>query len=200
MSGVSVLDIDKKHPEARAWWAEHRGRLLPARVHRTRSGGLHVLYRHRSGLTCSTSKIHRGVDVRADGGYIIWWPGAGLPVLEDAGIRPWPEWLMPLLQPAPVPAPAATSHRALAVRDDDLRPMLHRAMGILRTLVDASEGDRNKVLFWAACRVADMYQNNEIDRPAGIQMIELLREGAARIGLGQREADRTIKSAFGRAA
>jgi hypothetical protein len=47
MSGVSVLDIDKKHPEARAWWAEHRDRLLPARVHRTRSGGLHIFYRHR---------------------------------------------------------------------------------------------------------------------------------------------------------
>jgi hypothetical protein len=104
---------------------------------------------------------------------------------------------MPLLQPAPVPI----SRRALAVRDGDLRPMLQRAMGILRTVVNASEGDRNKLLFWAACRVCDMYQTNEIDRPAGIQMIGLLREAAVRAGLGQRETDRTITSAFrGRAA
>jgi Bifunctional DNA primase/polymerase, N-terminal len=38
MSGVSVLDIDAKHNTARKWWAEHRERLLPSRVHRTRSG------------------------------------------------------------------------------------------------------------------------------------------------------------------
>jgi Bifunctional DNA primase/polymerase, N-terminal len=83
MSGASVLDIDAKHKTARKWWTEHRDRLLPARVHRTRSRGLHVVYRHRPGLSCSVSRIAHGVDVRADGGYIIWWPAAGLPVLAD---------------------------------------------------------------------------------------------------------------------
>jgi hypothetical protein len=129
MSGIAVLDIDAKHDEARTWWGEHRDRLLPARVHRTRSGGLHILYRHRPGLSCSTSKIARGVDVRADGGYIIWWPAAGLPVLEDAGIRPWAEWLMPLLQPAPVAPALAISRRALAMRRPDLRIPLHHQYG-----------------------------------------------------------------------
>jgi hypothetical protein len=78
--------------------------------------------------------------------------------------------------------------------------VLHRAGGVLRTLANAAEGDRNKLLFWAACRVCDMYQTNELDRPAATQMLELLREGAARIGLGQREAERTIASAFQRGA
>jgi len=197
MSGVSALDIDKKHREAWQWWAEHRDRLLPARVQRTRSGGLHVLYRHRAGVANTASKIARGVDTRGTGGYIIWWPAAGFPVLEDGGIHPWPEWLMTLLQPAPAPA---ISQRALAVRDGDLRPTLHRAGCVLRTLANATEGDRNKLLYWAACRVCDMYQTNELDRPAATQMLELLREGAARIGLGQREAERTIASAFQRGA
>jgi hypothetical protein len=197
MSGVSVLDIDRKHREAWQWWAQHRERLLPTRVHRTRSGGLHLLYRDREGLRNSESLICRGIDVRGDGGYIIWWPAAGFPVLEDNGIRAWPEWLMPLLQPAPAPV---ISQRALAVRDGDLRPVLHRAGGVLRTLANATEGDRNKLLYWAACRVCDMYQTNELDRPAAAQMLDLLREGAARIGLGQREAERTIASAFQRGA
>jgi hypothetical protein len=74
MSGASVVDIDAKHNTARKWWDEHRDQLLPARVHRTRSGGLHVIYRHRPGLTCSASRIAHGIDVRGDGGYVVWWP------------------------------------------------------------------------------------------------------------------------------
>jgi hypothetical protein len=45
MSGLAVLDIDtKKHPEAQAWFELHQDRPLPTRQHRTRSGGLHLLY------------------------------------------------------------------------------------------------------------------------------------------------------------
>jgi hypothetical protein len=65
MSGIAVLDIDAKHNTARVWWSENRERLLPARVHRTRSGGFHLVYKHRSGLNCSVSKIAHGIDVRA---------------------------------------------------------------------------------------------------------------------------------------
>jgi hypothetical protein len=194
MSGIAVVDVDTKHDTAREWWIANRARLLPARVHCTQSGGRHVIYRHRPGLTCSASKIARGVDVRADGGYVIWWPAAGLPVLQDSGIRPWPEWLMQLLEPVPVPAPAVSIARA--VRDGDLRPMLHRAGGVLRTLVNAHEGERNRILFWAACRVRDMYQTNVLDHAASMQMIELLRAAADRAGLPQRETERTIVSAF----
>jgi hypothetical protein len=103
---------------------------------------------------------------------------------------------MPLLEPAPVPAPVAISQRARAVRDGDLRPMLHRAGGVLRTLVNAPEGERNRILFWAACRVRDMYQTNVLDHAASMQMIELLRAAADRAGLPQRETERTITSAF----
>jgi hypothetical protein len=153
MSGIAVVDVDTtKHDTAREWWIENRARLLPARVHCTQSGGRHVIYRHRPGLTCSTSKIARGVDVRADGGYIVWWPGAGYPVLEDNGIRPWPEWLMPLLEPAPVAPAVSIARRALAMRRPDLRPTLHRSLGLIRSVAQATEGDRNKLLFWAANR------------------------------------------------
>jgi hypothetical protein len=116
MSGVAVLDIDLgKHPEAAAWWEMQQDWLLPARMHRTRSGGLHLLYRHRPGLRCSAGLINRGVDVRADRGYIIWWPAAGLEVIADPGLQPWPEWLMPLLAPPPAPPPSI-ARRAIAAR------------------------------------------------------------------------------------
>jgi hypothetical protein len=197
VSGIAVVDVDTtKHDTAREWWMENRTRLLPARVHCTQSGGRHVIYRHRPGLTCSASKIARGVDVRADGGYIIWWPAAGYPVLEDSGIRPWPEWLIPLLEPAPVAPAVSIARRALAMRRPDLRPTLHRSLGLIRSVARATEGDRNKLLFWAANRTRDMVASGEMGHHAGMQVLDALREAAAHAGLTQHEIDRTITSAM----
>jgi len=49
-SSVDALDIDCKHLEAREWWAANRDRLPQTRSHRTRSGGLHMLFRHAVGF------------------------------------------------------------------------------------------------------------------------------------------------------
>jgi hypothetical protein len=35
---------------------------------------LHFFFQHAPGLRCSRGLIAPGVDVRADGGYVIWWP------------------------------------------------------------------------------------------------------------------------------
>jgi hypothetical protein len=90
-----ALDLDARHPEARAWWTENRPRLPPTRTHRTRSGGLHLLFNADPGRRCSAGKIAPGVDVRAGGGFIVWWPAAGFPVLRDGAVVPWPSWLRP---------------------------------------------------------------------------------------------------------
>jgi hypothetical protein len=44
--------------------------------------------------------------VRACGGYIIWWPAAGLPVLCNAPLARWPGWLAPPKIAAPCEATA----------------------------------------------------------------------------------------------
>ena len=69
ISGLDVLDIDPRH-NGECWFAEQKHRLLPTRVNRTRSGGLHLLYQHEPGLRCSVGKITAGVDVGASGGYL----------------------------------------------------------------------------------------------------------------------------------
>src|SRR5262249_30736150 len=51
-SGLLVLDVDAKHAAARRWWAEVRSELPPTRTHRTRSGGLHLVFRHVPGVKC----------------------------------------------------------------------------------------------------------------------------------------------------
>jgi len=65
--------------------------------------------------------------------------------------------------------------------------------GILRRLVAAQEGERNGMLFWAACRLAEHgMQRREIEA--------LLIPIAISAGLTEIEARRTIGSANGRAA
>jgi hypothetical protein len=104
-SGISVVDVDL---EGLAWFdAQH---LPMTRMHRTRSGGLHLLLRHPSGLRNSSGEIAPGVDVRGEGGMIIWWPREGYEVC----FAPLAEWPMELRRqrvrihketPASVPSP-----------------------------------------------------------------------------------------------
>ena len=91
---IDVLDIDKKHAEAVEWFQRQRDRLPKTRTHRTGSGGLHFIFRCHHGLRNWTAWPVRGVDCRAAGGYVIWWPAAGKPVLDDAPRAAWPDWLL----------------------------------------------------------------------------------------------------------
>src|SRR6516162_4654713 len=84
VSGISVLDIDA---DGLTWFdAQH---LPLTRMHQTRSGGLHLLFRHAEGLRNSASAIAPDIDVRASGGMVIYWPREGLPVC-DAPLADWP--------------------------------------------------------------------------------------------------------------
>jgi bifunctional DNA primase/polymerase-like protein len=110
MSGFDVLDIDRDKGGG-VWYAAHRGKLPPTRYHRTRSGGLHLLFRHTEGLRNSTSRIAPGIDTRGDGGYVIFWPAAGLEVGDHPlnALPEWPLWLLPSLMSPPVPPGADLS-------------------------------------------------------------------------------------------
>jgi hypothetical protein len=110
-NGFDVLDIDPRHG-GDAWYAAHRDRLPPTRIHETRGGGLHFLFRHREGVRNSAGKLAPGIDVRGEGGFVIWWPAAGCPVLAEGTPADWPGWLLPLLLPPPPEpqAPRLTGH------------------------------------------------------------------------------------------
>jgi hypothetical protein len=88
-SGLAVLDIDTKN-DGEAWLADFYGFDWPrTRCHSTRSGGLHFVFKTRPGLRCSEGRI-APVDIRADGGAVIWWPSAGYRVLCEGPVAPWP--------------------------------------------------------------------------------------------------------------
>lgn len=91
-SKLLVVDVD---PEGEAWFAENAERFACGYIQSTRRGR-HLYYTHPEGkFGCSTSKLARGVDVRASGGYVIQWGAAGLPGVGSLlDIGPPPAWLV----------------------------------------------------------------------------------------------------------
>src|ERR1700677_4656583 len=88
-SGIDALDVDPKNGGI-TWWAEHRAELGETQVNHTISGGLHYLYQHHAGMRNSASAIAKGVDVRGEGGWIVWWPAYRCHTEGDS-LTAWPE-------------------------------------------------------------------------------------------------------------
>jgi hypothetical protein len=147
-----------------------------------RSGGLHLLFQHADRLRSTASKIAPGVDTRGDGGYVVWWPAAGLPVLDDTPPAPWPAWLLNQLRSVPS---IAAREPTVVIPDD-------RALArLICSVARAREGQRNRLAFWAACRAGEMARSGLI----GFATAEAVIAAAAmRAGLSRREAERTARS------
>lgn len=179
ISGLDVLDVDPRHG-GDSWLAEHNHRLPSTRVHRTRSGGLHLLFQHQQGMRCSAGRIAPGVDVRATGGYIIWWPAAGLPVHSNKPVAAWPAWLSTQLVRRPRP-----QNRRVIVPDQYILKRL------VRLIVGAREGERNGLTYWAACRAGEMVASGLLAEDIAAAVIA---EAATRAGLPRAEAERTARN------
>jgi Bifunctional DNA primase/polymerase, N-terminal len=176
-SGICVLDLDIKHPEATTWWRANHQRLLPTRTYRTRSGGLHLYFCHRNGVTNTSSRIATGVDTRGEGGYVVAWGEAGFRCLDNTDPQPLPDWLFEALTRPPRLRPTNTLPR-------------RKYSGIVHTLALATEGNRNGTLYWCARTLtAEGWSLEDIER--------LLLPVALQIGLTPYEARPTIRSAHG---
>ena len=82
-TGLVVVDFDTGAAghATQEWLAENQQALTATRVHQTGGGGRHYLFRLppnvriRGGVSVPLGKVVRpGLDIRAEGGYIIWWP------------------------------------------------------------------------------------------------------------------------------
>lgn len=139
-SGFDVLDVDY-HNGGAAWEMENAHRLPSTRIHTTMSGGRHYLFQHVEGVRNSQSKktLALGIDIRGDGGYIIYPPSLGYSVQDAAPIAPWPDWLLALVtehlkdqQPTERP----TVGPAVEVGERRYKAFIDKVLGNLRAAPD----------------------------------------------------------------
>ena len=95
--GLCVLDIDVRpsrdgHETLHQWEAQHAP-LPRTRSVKTPSGGEH--YYFTGPIPCpSKTKLGLGIDLKADGGYVLAPPSEGYVLDEDAPVAMMPDWLM----------------------------------------------------------------------------------------------------------
>jgi Bifunctional DNA primase/polymerase, N-terminal len=188
LSGVAVLDVD---PEGLAWLDANRARLPMTREHWT-PRGRHLLFVHVEGMRNSTKRISPGVQVRAEGGYVIWWPARGYGVANGDRLAEWPEWLLELAMAPPRKVPIVDGCRGLLSRDhvcasaiggiegplvpeagtkaailallgiEPTQKFKARLDQVQRAVESAPVGNRNSCLHWAACTYAEMILDSEL--------------------------------------
>ena len=82
MSGLMCIDVDLYKDEELVDWMAEQSWLQKTRSHKTRSGGLHFIFRHTE--TKLPATMRTGVDIKANGaGYICFPPTDGYKILKD---------------------------------------------------------------------------------------------------------------------
>lgn len=206
-SGTVVVDVDPGHG-GRTTMADliNRGLLPPTRWVATGSGGAHLYYRHPGHpVRCSQGNpgigLGPGIDVKADGGYVVlppsvhprtgrpyrWQPGRGMEEMPPALVAA----CEPPAPAAPPPAPAAgpiTVRPAGGISYPDrlLTVLLDRVTG-------APEGTRRATLYGAARGVARMVTAGAID-PA--DAITALTDAGRQAEQTERDIRAAIRGAF----
>ncbi|WP_226998189.1 bifunctional DNA primase/polymerase [Dermabacter jinjuensis] len=176
----------------RACAALNAGRMgMPVFTVVSPSGGRHGYYPATPDVVQRSWQVARaGVDFRGDGGYIVIPPShttAGsyrlATVRQGAASGIDSDALRDFLDPRPALKPRAAD-----------RGMAQSGPGVVVSRLAAwvaglGEGERNRGLFWAACRAAE----HDI---APATAVDVLGAAAGEAGLGPREIAATVRSAY----
>jgi putative DNA primase/helicase len=208
-AGVGILTarllvVDEDQP----WMTDaQRAEVSSSPSARTPRGGVHTYFRAPPGsdLRNTAGVVAKGVDTRANGGFIIVPPTT---VALPSGIRGRYEWVRPLaVAPEALPLPPAwvldrlkprqpkrPEHtgpirlvcRASRYGDEALRRECERVAG-------APEGERNATLNKAAFNVGTLVAGGELEATGAVEM--LLAAGVD-CGLSEREIAASVRSGF----
>lgn len=203
--GTDVLELLAR--EAGAEWPETYTVMTP-------SGGLHLYYRQPTDgdlIGCATGEGERAphlgplVDVRGIGGYVIaagsYSAAQGRPYVRESPAHLLPQqvpgWLLALLRrPAPAAAPRPAARvRQLPTGGRAERYAVAALTGELEGVGSAGEGERNRRLYAAARRLAELAPTAPAVLAETTTHDELLA-AARSAGLGEQEALHTIRSGW----
>ncbi|MDN5929510.1 MAG: bifunctional DNA primase/polymerase [Pseudonocardia sp.] len=164
--GVVVVDVDPRNggDDELAKLQERHGALPATLTARTGSGGLHIWLSY-NGPT--RGRLCTGVDIKSNSGYLVAPPS----VHECGGTYEWidqrpaayaPAWVKAILNPPTVrrsPTGAGSGNIA----------------GLVRFVETAGEGERNRRLYWAACRAVERGLDTEplIDAGVGVGLVHM---------------------------
>ena len=198
-SRLVVLDIDLPDgPASLARLEADHGALPQTCEQRTGSGGRQLLFAHPGEAVRNRSRLLPGIDLRADGGYIVVPPSVhatGSRYQWRGRIPPaeLPGWLLALLDRSRTPAVGVVEMAAPTLPTDG--PQQRYVAAALRrelaSLAAAVEGSRNDTLNRAAFNLGQLAGAGLIDRD---HVAAELEQAAARTGLGSPEIRRTIAS------
>jgi hypothetical protein len=195
VSGVLAVDVDPRNggDKSLAVLAANGRVLPPCPRQRTGNHGWHYLFKADPRIGCSKGRLGPGIEIKSTGGYILVAPswtaksdgGPGGPYTWE--VSPFdmpaprmPIWLQTMLLPPPPPATAIAKN----ARGGDIEPLV-------RFVASSSKGERNKRLYWAACRARELVERRAF---SGTLAIRRLTEAAAVAGLMGYEVIGTIKS------
>jgi putative DNA primase/helicase len=203
VSGLLVVDLDSAEAVQEA---ERRGLPLTPRCSSPR--GEHVYFQHPGGCVSNGVNLLPGMDVRCDGGYVVAPGSTFVPTAEELaegrerGEYKWlvppgstplaapPDWVLDLLK-------KGATRNAACVREP-LSPSGSRAISAaaaagLDAVRLAPVGGRNDALNRSAFAMAREAANGRVPKE---ETFEALRETALMAGLGEREVDATLRSAW----
>lgn len=171
--GVIVLDIDPRNGgDVEFQKLQDRHALLSATLTaRTGSGGTHHWLSY-NGPT--RGRLCTGVDVKSNSGYVVAPPsvhacGGAYEWLDQRPAAYAPAWVKAILNP-PIRRYSPTAPGNIAP--------------LVRFVANSTEGERNRILYWAACRAHE----KQLDTAP-------LIDTAVSIGLDQHAAIATVRSA-----
>ena len=118
---------------------------------------------------------------------MIWWPAAIATGHYRAPLANVPEWIIAALNPAKSILPQKLQ-RPLTTTS-----AFSKIEGIVGAIAAAQLGERNSLLHWGACRLAELVGQSILDRD---DAFALAVEAARQAGLAYPEALRTVRSAF----
>jgi hypothetical protein len=206
-SGVWVLDIDpeKGGSDSFAAMETHFGILPETLEVKTGSGGRHLYFKwpagrqlkNRRDLRGANHEKMRGIDVRADGGYVVLPPsghpsGTSYAWAWDSAVADAPPWLLDLVDPpkaAPPMSPAPKYHAPLPTDRDRayVTKALRNTCDQIRT---SSKGERHDAIIRGAYSLGGWVPLGLV--PESTMHAELVAAGVA-TGKDAHEVERAVR-------
>lgn len=140
--GLVVIDFDVKNGgiESKKNIENKYGPMPKTRTHRTGGGGLHYIYKNPNGTNIRNTVSFggfKGVDLRANGGYIVAPPsihlsGRKYEVLDDSPVNPAPDWVINIIKTKAIPNISNTPVEGQPIPEGQRNATLTKMAGAMR--------------------------------------------------------------------